>query len=178
MSVTVTGICELQQNILEPPVTSTGRASLTGKRLVMGIDKILLASTSIDSPYLSNSLSIPLIPDQFGFQTEPSLADLNLQFCIICCACKYSSPTHSNMFLKDIQRLKPHTYVALRFITVSTNSNCASLHQPHDPLIVPLVDDASIVLIVFWIICVKLLEGVTLKTCYLQNLRIKDILQT
>ena len=49
------------------------------------------------------------------------------------------------------------TNVALGFITISTNSNGAPLHQSHDPLKVSLVDDASIVLEGLWIISVKLL---------------------
>lgn len=54
----------------------------------------------------------------------------------------------------------PRTYVALGFIAVSTNSNRAPLHESHDPLKVPLVNNASIVLKGFWIVCVKLLQCV------------------
>lgn len=54
----------------------------------------------------------------------------------------------------------PRTYVALGFIAVSTNSNRAPLHESQDPLKVPLVNNASIVLKGFWIVCVKLLQCV------------------
>lgn len=54
----------------------------------------------------------------------------------------------------------PRTYIALGFITVSTNSNCAPLHKSHQPLKVPLVDNTSVVLKGLWIVCVKLLQCV------------------
>lgn len=50
-----------------------------------------------------------------------------------------------------------HTYIALGFIRVSTNNNRAALHESHDSLKMPLVDDASVVLKSLWIVCVKLL---------------------
>lgn len=56
--------------------------------------------------------------------------------------------------------IPPLTYVALGFITVSTNSNCAPLHKSHQPLKVPLVDNTSVVLKGLWIVCVKLLQCV------------------
>lgn len=58
----------------------------------------------------------------------------------------------------------PLTYVALGFITVSTNSDRAPLHERHEPLKVPLVDNASVVLKGLWIVCVELLQRVKYKT--------------
>lgn len=50
------------------------------------------------------------------------------------------------------------TNIALGFITVSSNSNRAPLHQGHDPLKVPLVDDPPVILKGFWIVSVKFLH--------------------
>lgn len=58
----------------------------------------------------------------------------------------------------------PHTDVALGFIVVSTHDHRAPLHQRHDPLEVPLVDDASVVLEGLRTVCVKLLQGEKHKT--------------
>lgn len=77
------------------------------------------------------------------------------------------------LFSSDTAR----TYVTLRFIVVSTNSNRAPLHESHDPLKVSLVNNAPIVLEGFWIVCVKLLQCVKQKINDVQsvcNLRIKD----
>lgn len=52
----------------------------------------------------------------------------------------------------------PVTYIALRFIAVSTNGNRAPLHESHDPLKVPLVDNTSVVLKGLWVVGVKLLQ--------------------
>lgn len=58
----------------------------------------------------------------------------------------------------------PHTNVALGLIVVSAHGHRAALHQRHDPLEVPLVDDAPVVLEGLRTVCVKLLQGEQQKT--------------
>lgn len=68
----------------------------------------------------------------------------------------------------------PPTYVALGFITVTTNSNGAPLQQSHNPLIVSLVNNTSVVFKGLRIICVKLLQCVTQNTYVLLEKTVRN----
>lgn len=63
-----------------------------------------------------------------------------------------------NECVKSFSLFSRPTNVALRGVALSSNHRNVALHQTHDPVEVPLVDDSAIVRRAFWVSTVKLLE--------------------